>query len=1226
MSFRNSPGWTSVQTRLTLVMVAAAVLAALTLYLSQASEPGKTDAFLTADAREHGELLDRALELEGSQLMLFANHYANWDEMVQFVRTGDRAWASQNLTEALRTYRADAAWVFGPTGSLVDAVRGSALATLIEPMPSGLSVRAVFGNDRLCHVFIAGPDGPVEIRGATIHPSDDPERKTPVRGYFLVARAWSRPYLAELTRLTGKTLRIGPARGGAEPTTEINRSTGEITLTRPLPDPRGKPEMMLTASLQPRWRSLAQRSDRRSFELQASLALLALLGLWLLLRFWVTRPLELLRRSLASGSITALKPLGRNRTELGQLAQLVEQYFGQNAALVKEVAERKRTEQTLRENEEKYRLVVNNVSEAILVAQDWKIVFANPSASRILGYRHEQLLGLSFNEFIHYDDRWPVADGYRRRLAGEDIRERFGFRVLPRYGEPRHVEVSAVHIDWMGRPATLSFLADVTERKHAENALRESEEQFRRAFEDSGVGKLLTERDGSLPRVNRAFAAMLGQKVEELQSMDFQAITHPDDVAESAEVMARLQTETGGSARLEKRYLHKNGSVVWVDMSTVLLRDVAGRPHHFVSDVVNITERKRAEEEIKRKNAQLVELNKEKNQLLGMAAHDLRNPLSIVNTASAFLLDDASRLLPEAKRAEFLRRINSGSKFMLNLIDDLLDVTKIEAGRLDLELKDGDLCGLIEENLALNRMLANKKNIRLDFAPESGLPRLRFDRGKVEQVLNNLVSNALKFSASGTVVTVRASRVDGNMVVSVRDQGQGIPAEELDKLFKPFGKTSVRGTAGEKSTGLGLAICRKIIEGHGGRIWAESELGKGSVFSFSLPVAAPARAHDGLRTLDYEPRTVARDVLVNVPPQAAADDILATMPDALLLLGPDGGFVRANRAALDLFGYGVGELNDKNAELLFAEPAVFRAALARISGGDPASAQEIDGRTRDGLVVPVSLSGRLMRGHDGDTVGVVLVLRDVTERKRAEEELTRTQAEVVTREKLATLGRVAGSMAHELRNPLGAIRNATYFLKLTASQKLTGRASSHLDIINEEITRANRIITSVVDFAQGRPSLPRPCRLADILSRATARAQLPRTVEVESRVPEDLPLVNVDPEQMEPVFLNIINNAHQAMPDGGRIGIVASHSDGVARVAVSDSGSGIAPEHMARLFEPLFSTKVFGVGLGLAICKAFIEANKGTVSVETEVGRGTTVTVTLPTAEGQAPDPGPPGP
>jgi signal transduction histidine kinase len=184
-----------------------------------------------------------------------------------------------------------------------------------------------------------------------------------------------------------------------------------------------------------------------------------------------------------------------------------------------------------------------------------------------------------------------------------------------------------------------------------------------------------------------------------------------------------------------------------------------------------------------------------------------------------------------------MRRINANGEFMLKLIDNLLDVAKIESGRLDLELATGDLCDLIEENLTMNRMLAEKKGIRLDFAPECGLPLFRFDRGKVEQVLNNLISNALKFSEPGTAIAVQTSRVNGSVVVSVRDHGQGIPAEELDKLFKPFGRTTVRSTAGEKSTGLGLAISRRIVEGHGGRIWAESEPGKGSSFSFSLPVA-----------------------------------------------------------------------------------------------------------------------------------------------------------------------------------------------------------------------------------------------------------------------------------------------------------------------------------------------------------------------------------------------------
>ncbi len=359
---------------------------------------------------------------------------------------------------------------------------------------------------------------------------------------------------------------------------------------------------------------------------------------------------------------------------------------------------------------------------------------------------------------------------------------------------------------------------------------------------------------------------------------------------------------------------------------------------------------------------------------------------------------------------------------------------------------------------------------------------------------------------------------------------------------------------------------------------------------------------------------VTRYGMMSVTPQAAADDILATMPDALLLLEPDGVFIRTNQAALDLFRYQAGELTDKHAELLFAEPATFRATLARIAGGEPVSALELDCRTRDGLAVPVNLSGRVMRDRGGETVGIVLVLQDVTERRRADARLRQVQQEFVVREKLATLGQVAGSVAHEIRNPLGAIRNAAYFLKLTAGDKLTGKAAKHLEIINEEIARSNQIITSLLDFVQGRLCEPHPCRLADILSGATARAELPRMTEIQTRLPRDLPLVRVDADQMEQVFCNLITNAHQSMPDGGQITIAASRSEGIVRVAVSDSGTGITPVNRAHLFEPLFSTKAFGVGLGLAICKSFVEANGGTISVETEVGKGSVFSLNLPLA------------
>jgi signal transduction histidine kinase len=239
--------------------------------------------------------------------------------------------------------------------------------------------------------------------------------------------------------------------------------------------------------------------------------------------------------------------------------------------------------------------------------------------------------------------------------------------------------------------------------------------------------------------------------------------------------------------------------------------------------------------ELQKKNAELVKLNDLKNQFLGMAAHDLRNPIGVILTYSDFILEEAGKVLGEEHR-QFLTTIHKSSDFMLSILNDLLDITKIESGRLELDLEPADLTALIDHNVTLNRVLAVKKSIQIQFQHDEDLPPTPVDRGKIDQVLNNLISNAVKFSVAGTTVVVRAFRSDGQVTVSVKDEGPGIPEEERQKLFRPFSRTSVQSTGGEKSTGLGLAIVKKIIQGHRGKIWVESGIGIGSTFYFTLPL------------------------------------------------------------------------------------------------------------------------------------------------------------------------------------------------------------------------------------------------------------------------------------------------------------------------------------------------------------------------------------------------------
>lgn len=235
-------------------------------------------------------------------------------------------------------------------------------------------------------------------------------------------------------------------------------------------------------------------------------------------------------------------------------------------------------------------------------------------------------------------------------------------------------------------------------------------------------------------------------------------------------------------------------------------------------------------------NTTLMALNQQLNEFLGMAAHDLRNPLGIVLAFSKMMITKPSAEL-SPRHQQFLTTIHSSSAFMLHLVNDLLDISKIEAGELKLDLQATNLPELVGRNVELNRLIAVEKDIDIRLDVPDKMEPVRIDAHKIEQLLNNLLSNAIKFSQVGRPVLVTVRDSADSVELSVRDSGQGIPAAELDKLFRPFGVTSVRATAGEKSTGLGLAIAKKVVDGHGGTISVASAPGDGSTFTVTLPRA-----------------------------------------------------------------------------------------------------------------------------------------------------------------------------------------------------------------------------------------------------------------------------------------------------------------------------------------------------------------------------------------------------
>ena len=215
--------------------------------------------------------------------------------------------------------------------------------------------------------------------------------------------------------------------------------------------------------------------------------------------------------------------------------------------------------------------------------------------------------------------------------------------------------------------------------------------------------------------------------------------------------------------------------------------------------------------EVAQKNLELQKLNVQKDKFLGMAAHDLRNPIGTILIVSQLLYESENSNFTDEDK-EFLEMIRSSSEFMLKLLNELLDISVMESGNLKLNIKETDLVKLIGKNVSYNKVLADKKNIIIKFNSSIPEAKKNVDSVKIEQVLNNLISNAVKYSFENTEISVSLTENESEYILSVADKGQGIPEEEVERLLQAFSAISVKVTAGERSTGLGLSIVKKIVE------------------------------------------------------------------------------------------------------------------------------------------------------------------------------------------------------------------------------------------------------------------------------------------------------------------------------------------------------------------------------------------------------------------------------
>ena len=498
----------------------------------------------------------------------------------------------------------------------------------------------------------------------------------------------------------------------------------------------------------------------------------------------------------------------------------------------------------LKENEERTRIILSAAGDGILTIDGGGAIDSlNPAAEHIFGYASAEVTGkhvgiltpvehkYQIREFVEKYLKVPVprASGYRAEVIG-----------LHRDGRRIPLELAADEFFLHGRQMFACVLRDITKRKEIEGQLQ----KLSRAVEQSPVSVMITGCDGTIEYVNPRFVEMTGYALDEAVGQNPRILKtglHDD-------VFYKNLWKTILAGDLWQGEIHnrkKNGETYWEHTLIAPVRGANAEITHFVAIKEDITESRRAAEEFRAAKEAAEAANRAKSDFLANMSHELRTPLNSVIGFSGVLKKEFYGKLNE-KQSEYVRYIEESGKHLLGLINDILDLSKVEAGKMKLEAAPVALTDVIQASVTMLRERALKNDIGLSIEIGPGLVEtIEADERKVKQILFNLLSNAVKFTPAAGSVTLSASKEDDAVRICVADTGIGIKAEDMVKLFTEFTQLESTYTKKYEGTGLGLALTKKLVELHGGRIWVESEEGNGSRFFFTLP-CRPERIPEGV--------------------------------------------------------------------------------------------------------------------------------------------------------------------------------------------------------------------------------------------------------------------------------------------------------------------------------------------------------------------------------------------
>lgn len=656
--------------------------------------------------------------------------------------------------------------------------------------------------------------------------------------------------------------------------------------------------------------------------------------------------------------------------------------------------------------------------------------------------------------------------------------------------------------------------------------------------------------------------------------------------------------------------------------------------------------------------SQLQELDKLKTQFFSNISHELRTPLTLILAPSESLLKgEAGEFSLRAK--ERLEVVYHNALRLLKLIDDLLDIAKIDAQKMSLDLKKGNLVELIRGILASLSDVAEKKRLTLNFTEKNSLPEFYFDRDKIEKVILNLASNALKFTESGGQIEFTTKALNNKAVITVRDTGIGIAKEDLPKIFNRFVQLDGSTTRRTEGTGIGLALCKELVLLHKGEIRAESDPDRGTTITVELPlrIEGVASFTEATGKIEPEESQEEKDWIREIH-QRAQMAPLKTIPQGVFSQGTQGPsitkinnghkvlVVEDNPDMLQfitsqlqgryvVIGASNGKEGLKLAKEHLPDLVITDIMMPEMSGYDLLKAMREDFSLKNIPIIFLTAKAGVDMKIEGLEYGADDYLvkpfnsEELLARVRNLIMLRELQREIFSVAKMASVGQLAAGVAHEINNPLNFSLSSLRALekdidKIAKKESvvdttLAGKLKEEISLAREGEERIEKIVRDLMSFSKKDQA---GTKRDDVHSGIESTLSLLEhdfkgRITIHKEYCSD-GSIECNLGKLNQVVMNVLLNSIQAIKERGNIWIETERRENSFVISIKDDGVGIKKEHLDKVFDSFFTTKEIGqgIGLGLTVSYNLVKEQGGEIVVESDEGQGTKVTIAIPVKQG----------